>query len=79
MKKILSEPAVKTKEMELQYTYWRDGKFFVGFLNDYPDDSTQGYSLAELEEALAEVYEIMQEEKEHLAAIRKTGRIKVLV
>jgi predicted RNase H-like HicB family nuclease len=63
--------------MELLYTYWQDGQFFVGFLNDYPDDSTQGVSLAELEEALVEVYEIKQEEKKHLAEIRKTGKIKI--
>jgi hypothetical protein len=63
--------------MELQYTYWQDGAFFVGFLNDYPDDSTQGISLSELEEALIEVYEVKQEEKERLAAIRKTGMIKI--
>ena len=63
--------------MELQYTYWQDEQFFVGFLNDYPDDSTQGVSLAELEEALVEIYEIKQEEKKHLAEIRKTGRIKI--
>jgi len=63
--------------MELRYTYWQDGAFFVGFLNDYPDDSTQGVSLAELEEALVEVYEIKQEEKEHLAKIRKTGIVKI--
>jgi len=63
--------------MELQYTYWQDGAFFVGFLDDYPDDSTQGVSLAELEEALIEVYEIKQEEKERLARIRKTGRIRI--
>ena len=55
--------------MELQYTYWQDGEFFIGFLNDYPDDSTQGFSLAELEEALIEVYEIKQEEEKHLASI----------
>jgi hypothetical protein len=65
--------------MELQYTYWQDGSFFVGFLDDYPDDSTQGVSLNELEEALIEIYEIRQEEKKHLAKIRKTGRIKILV
>ena len=65
--------------MELQYTYWQDGAFFVGFLNDYPDDSTQGVSLAELEEALVEVYEIKQEEKKHLAEIRKTGKVKISV
>jgi hypothetical protein len=63
--------------MELQYTYWQDGEFFVGFLNDYPDDSTQGVSLTELEEALIEIYEVKQEEKKYLATIRKTGRIKL--
>ena len=63
--------------MEMQYTYWQDGSFFVGFLNDYPDDSTQGLSLAELEEALIEVYEIKQEEKKHMAAIRKTGKLRI--
>ena len=89
MKQALLEPAVKTKELELQYTYWRDGKFFVGFLNDYPDSSTQGLSLAELKEALAEVYEIKQEEKmrrkvtrkekKRPEPIRKIGKIKVLI
>ena len=64
-------------EMELSYTYWEDGEFFIGFLNDYPDDSTQGYTLAELEEALVEIYEIKQEEKEHLAKIRKSGKILI--
>ena len=44
--------------MELDYTYWQDSKFFVGFLNDYPNDSTQGFSLNELEEALLEVTRI---------------------
>jgi hypothetical protein len=63
--------------MELQYTYWQDGEFFVGFLNDYPDDSTQGVSLPDLEEALVEIYEVKQEEKERLATIRKTGKIKI--
>ena len=63
--------------MELEYTYWQDGAFFVGFLNNYPEDSTQGVSLAELEEALKEIYEIKQEEKKHLETIRKTGIIKI--
>ena len=63
--------------MELEYTYWQDDEFFVGFLNDYPEDSTQGLSLSELEEALIEVYEIRQEEKQHLASIRKTGKIRI--
>ena len=63
--------------MEKQYTYWQDDQFFVGFLDDFPDDSTQGLSLAELEEALIEIYEIKQEEKQHLAKIRKTGKLRI--
>ena len=63
--------------MELEYTYWQDDGLFVGFLNDYPEDSTQGLSLEELEEALIEVYEIRQEEKQRLAEIRKTGKIRI--
>ena len=36
--------------MELPYTYWKssDG-WFVGYWNDYPDYSTQGKSLRELQ------------------------------
>ena len=63
--------------MELEYTYWQDDEFFVGFLNDYPEDSTQGVSLKELEEALIEIYKIRQEEKQHLAEIRKTGKLRI--
>lgn len=63
--------------MELDYTYWQNGRFFVGFLNDYPEDSTQGLTLTELEEALVEVYEIRQEEKQRLAEIRKKGKLKI--
>ena len=63
--------------MEMEYTYWQNGEYFVGYLNDYPDDSTQGLTLSELEEALVEIYEIRQEEKKHLAEIRKTGKIRI--
>ncbi|MCL2277036.1 MAG: type II toxin-antitoxin system HicB family antitoxin [Treponema sp.] len=63
--------------MELDYTYWQEDEFYIGFLNDYPKDSTQGLSLDELEEALIEVYQIRQEEKRHLASIRKSGKIKI--
>ncbi len=36
----------------VQYTFWQDGKFFIGFLNNYPDYETQGYSKDELLENL---------------------------
>jgi predicted RNase H-like HicB family nuclease len=64
-------------ETRLTYTYWEDGGYFVGYLNDYPEDSTQGLTLDDLEEALKEVYEIRQEEKLRIAQIRHTGILTV--
>jgi predicted RNase H-like HicB family nuclease len=64
-------------ETRLTYTYWKDGDYFVGCLNDYPDDSTQGVTLDELEEALKEVYEIRKEEKLRLSRVRHTGVLTV--
>jgi predicted RNase H-like HicB family nuclease len=49
--------------MDIGYTYWEaDDGWFVGYLNDYPEHLTQGHDLAELEEMLADVYKIRQEE-----------------
>ncbi|MGI8425479.1 MAG: type II toxin-antitoxin system HicB family antitoxin [Actinomycetota bacterium] len=41
----------------LKYTYWRDGEFFIGFLNDYPDYRTQGTSKEDLIENLKSLLE----------------------
>jgi predicted RNase H-like HicB family nuclease len=32
----------------IKFTYWQDGDYFLGFLNDYPDYQTQGTSKEEL-------------------------------
>lgn len=39
----------------LEYTYWQDGEFYIGHLNDYPDYDTQGYSKDELVENLKDL------------------------
>ena len=31
-----------------KFTYWQDGGYYLGFLNDYPDYQTQGMSKEEL-------------------------------
>jgi hypothetical protein len=31
-----------------KFTYWEDGGFYLGFLNDYPDYQTQAMSKEEL-------------------------------
>ena len=40
----------------LKYTFWRDEEFFLGYLNDYPDYVTQGYSKDELLEHLKDLH-----------------------
>lgn len=42
--------------MSLTYTWWQDGSFFIGYLNDYPDYMTQGETLDELGANLADIY-----------------------
>lgn len=32
----------------LKFTYWKDGDYYLGFLNDYPDYETQGESKEDL-------------------------------
>ena len=32
----------------LKFTFWKDGNFYLGFLNDYPDYQTQGLSREDL-------------------------------
>lgn len=39
----------------LEYTYWQDGEYFLGHLNEYPDYETQAYSKEELIENLKDL------------------------
>lgn len=39
--------------MAIPYTYWKTGDgWYVGYWNDYPDYSTQGHDLSELQRML---------------------------
>lgn len=40
---------------KISFTYWRDGKFYLGFLNQYPDYQTQGMTKTELTENLKDL------------------------
>ncbi len=40
----------------VKYTFWQDGDFFIGYLNNYPDYETQGYSKEELIENLMDLF-----------------------
>ena len=55
------------EDMEMDYTYFKaeDG-FFVGWFDNFPEDVTQGKSLEELEEMLADMYECLNLAKYHI-------------
>ncbi len=44
----------------VRYTFWRDGDFFIGFLNEFPDYQTQGYSKEELIENLKDLLKYVE-------------------
>ncbi|HSU24492.1 MAG TPA: hypothetical protein VLI65_00795 [Pyrinomonadaceae bacterium] len=58
-----------------QFTYWQDGEFFLGFLNEYPDYQTQGYSKEELIENLKDLLKDM--ESDEIPSIRKVEELVV--
>ncbi len=39
----------------VEYTFWQDDEFFIGYLNNYPEYQTQGYSKEELLEKLRDI------------------------
>ena len=44
----------------VKYTVWQDGEFYLGYLNEYPDYWTQGYSKDELKENLKDLLEDLE-------------------
>jgi hypothetical protein len=39
----------------MKFTYWQDGDYYLGFLNDYPHYQTQGMSKEELINSLKDL------------------------
>jgi hypothetical protein len=46
--------------MEMRYTYEVDGKFLVGYLDEYPEHPTQAFSVEELEENLRDIFDLIR-------------------
>ncbi|HHT9116424.1 MAG: type II toxin-antitoxin system HicB family antitoxin [Planctomycetes bacterium] len=59
----------------VKYTYWKDGEFFIGFLNEYPDYQTQGISKEELVENLKDL--LVDLESGQISYIRKVDELSV--
>ena len=59
----------------LKFTYWQDGECFLGFLNDYPDYSTQAKSKEELVSSLKDL--LADIESGEIPYIRKVEELVV--
>lgn len=57
------------------YKYWQNGEFWIGYLEIYPDYMTQGFSLDELKENLADLYEELSGGK--IPSIRKADELNI--
>lgn len=59
----------------ISYTFWREDEWFLGFLNEYPDYSTQAESKEELIENLQSL--LMDIESEEIPFIRKVEEMAI--
>jgi hypothetical protein len=58
-----------------KFTYWKDGDYYLGFLNDYPDYQTQGMSKDELISNLKDL--VVDVESGQVPYIRKVEELVV--
>ena len=59
----------------VKYTVWQDGEFYLGYLNEYPDYWTQGYSKDELKENLKDL--LVDFESGEVPYVRKVEEMAV--
>ena len=60
---------------KISFTYWRDGKFYIDFLNQYPDYQTQATTKSELTENLKDLLKDI--ESREVPFIRKVEELLV--
>ena len=56
-----------------KFTYWQEGDYWLGFLNDYPDYQTQGMSKEELVKNLRDL--LVDLESGEIPYIRKVEEL----
>ncbi len=59
----------------VKYTFWQDGDFYLGFLNEYPDYWTQGTSKEDLLENLKDL--LTDLESREIPFVRKVEEMAV--
>jgi hypothetical protein len=59
----------------LAFTYWQDGKVWLGYLDEFPDYMTQGKSLADLKNHLLDLHRDLASEE--IPCVRHHAELKV--
>lgn len=60
---------------KIKFTYWQDGDYFLGYLEEYPDYVTQGKSFEELKEHLKDIYKEINEG--NIPNVRKVAELEL--
>ncbi len=60
---------------KVRFVYWQDGKWWLGYLEEYPDYMTQGESLEELKENLRDLYKDLSSGK--IPSVRRIAELEV--
>lgn len=64
-----------TRVRALRYVYWQDGKFWLGYLEEFPDYMTQGESRTDLQEHLRDLYQELTSGQ--IPAVRRVAELEV--
>ena len=65
-----------TSRMEtLNFIYWKNDQWWIGYLEEFPDYQTQGASLDELKESLKDLYKDLSSGE--IPGIRKLAKLEV--
>lgn len=60
---------------KIKYKFWKDGDFWIGHLEEYPDYMTQGETIEELEENLRDLFKDLTSGV--IPAVRKVSELEV--
>lgn len=61
---------------KIKVTYWQDSKFWLGYLNDFPEYVTQGLTLEELFDNLKDIFNDIKNEQ--IPGLRKTIELELV-
>jgi len=60
---------------KVKFVYWQDDKWWLGYIEEYPDYITQGESFEELKENLRDIYKDLSMGK--IPCVRKVAELEV--